>query len=44
MELNNSDIRISGFLPKIAKPEDLPVGTTAKIVGYDARGIVLEKL
>ena len=44
MELNNSDIRISGFLPNIAKPEDLPVGTTAKIVGYDARGIVLEKL
>ncbi len=44
MEINNSDIRISGFLPNIAKPEDLPVGTTAKIVGYDARGIVLEKL
>ena len=44
MEINNSDIRISGFLPNIAKPEDLPVGTAAKIVGYDARGIVLEKL
>ena len=44
MELNDSDIRISGFLPNIAKPEDLPVGTSAKIVGYDVRGIILEKL
>ena len=44
MELNDSNIRISGFLPNIAKPEDLPVGTPAKIIGYDARGIVLEKL
>ena len=44
MELNGSNIRISGFLPNIAKPEDLPVGTPAKIIGYDARGIVLEKL
>ena len=44
MELNGLGVRISGFLPNIAKPEDLPVGTQAKIVGYDARGIVLEKL
>ena len=38
-----SGIRISGFLPNIAKPEDLPIGTNAKIVGFDERGIVLEK-
>ena len=34
MELNDSDVRISGFLPDIGKPEDLPVGTPAKTVSY----------
>ncbi len=43
MEIDNSDIRVSGFLPKIATPEDLPIGTPLKIVGFDERGIVLEK-
>jgi hypothetical protein len=43
MELNDSGIRISGFLSKIPTPEDLPIGTSVKIAGFDERGIVLEK-
>ena len=43
MELDDSGIRISGFLAKIPTPEDLPIGTSVKIVGFDERGIVLEK-
>ncbi len=44
MELNDvSGVRISGFLPHIATPSDLPIGTLAKIAGFDQRGIVLEK-
>ena len=44
MSLDNSDLRISGFLPDIPKPEDLPIGTKLKVIGFDDRGIVLEKL
>ena len=44
MELDDaSGVRISGFLPHIATPSDLPIGTEAKIVGFDKRGLVLEK-
>ena len=43
MEIDDSDIRVSGFLPKIATPADLPIGTPLKITGFDERGIVLEK-
>ena len=43
MELNDSGIRISGFLGKIPTPEDLPIGTPIKIIGFDERGIILEK-
>ncbi len=43
MELDDSGIRISGFLAKIPTPKDLPIGTSVKIVGFDERGIVLEK-
>ena len=44
MELDDaSGVRISGFLPHIATPADLPIGTEAKIVGFDRRGLVLEK-
>ena len=44
MELNDvSGVRISGFLPHITTPSDLPIGTLAKIAGFDQRGIVLEK-
>ncbi len=43
LSLENSKLRISGFMAGIAKPADLPVGTKAKIVGYDDRGILIEK-
>ena len=44
MELDDdSRLRISGFLPKVATPEDLPIGTLADIVGFDERVIVLKK-
>ena len=44
MELDDSGIRVSGFLPNIEKPEDLPIGTAVKVDGFDERGIVLERL
>jgi len=49
MELDDTSesinpIRISGFLANIQKPEDLPIGMAIKVVGFDERGIVLEKL
>ena len=44
MELNDSGIRISGFLPNIQKPEDLPIGTAFRVVGFDERGIIFEKM
>ena len=43
MELNNSGIRISGFLPNIQKPEELQIGAIVKVIDFDNRGIVLEK-
>ena len=43
MELDDSGIRVSGFLAKIPTPEDLPIGTPVKVTGFDERGIVLEK-
>jgi len=43
MELDDSCIRVSGFLGKIPAPEDLPIGAPVKIIGFDERGIVLEK-
>ena len=39
-----SPVRISGFLANIQKPEDLPIDTAVKVVGFDERGIVLERL
>ena len=44
INLDNFDLRISGFLPNIQKSEDLPIGTAVKVVGFDERGIVLKKL
>jgi uncharacterized protein len=43
LNLDNSDLRISGFMADIATPEDLPVGARAKITGFDDRGIIIEK-
>ena len=44
INLDNTDLRISGFLQNIQKSEDLPIGTAVKVVGFDDRGIVLKKL
>ena len=43
MQVDDTDLRISGFMPDIATPDDLPVGTRAKIAGFDERGILIEK-
>ena len=44
MQLGDYDLRISGFLANIQKPEDLPIGAAVKVVDFDDRAIVLEKL
>jgi len=44
IELDDSNLRVSGFLPNIQKPEDLPIGTAVKVVSFDDRGIVLKRL
>ena len=48
MELDDTSefinpIRISGFLPNIQNPQDLPIGTAVKVIAFDYRGILLEK-
>jgi len=43
LQVDNTELRISGFMPNIATPDDLPVGTRAKIAGFDERGILIEK-
>ena len=43
MKLDTSELRISGFMAGISTPADLPVGTRAKITGFDERGIIIEK-
>ncbi|MDH5657764.1 MAG: OB-fold domain-containing protein [Nitrosopumilus sp.] len=43
LQLDNTNLRISGFMAGIATPADLPVGTRAKITGFDERGMIIEK-
>jgi uncharacterized protein len=43
LKLDESDLRISGFMAGIKTPADLPIGTIAKITGFDDRGIIIEK-
>jgi len=43
LKLDNSELRVSGFMAGIKSPEELPVGTRAKISGFDDRGIIIEK-
>ena len=43
LKLDDSDLRVSGFMAEIASPADLPMGTRAKIIGFDDRGILIEK-
>jgi len=44
MELDDSGIRVSGFLPNIEKPEDLPIGTAVKVDGFGECGLILKTL
>lgn len=43
LKLDDSDLRISGYMEGIATPDDLPVGTKAKIIDFDERGIIIER-
>jgi len=43
LNLDESSLRISGFMAGIKTPSDLPIGTRAKITGFDNRGILIEK-
>ena len=43
LKLDDADLRISGFMGGIATPDDLPVGTKARITGFDERGMIIEK-
>lgn len=43
MQLDDSALRISGFMSEIATPADLPVGTRAHVTGFDKRGIIVVK-
>ncbi len=43
LKLDDSDLRIFGFMSGIAKPADLPVGSRAHITGYDDRGILIQR-
>lgn len=43
LKLDESDLRISGFMAGIKTPSDLPIGIKAKITGFDDRGIIIEK-
>lgn len=43
MQLDYSELKISGFMGGIKSPADLPLGTKVKLTGYDERGIIIEK-
>jgi uncharacterized protein len=44
-KLKDAPISASGFLPGIKRPADLPIGSTVRVKGYDAKhGLTLEKL
>lgn len=43
MQLDDAQLRISGFMAGIATPADLPMGTRARVTGFDERGIVVSK-
>lgn len=43
LSLKDADLRISGFMAGVATPDDLPVGTPARVTGFDERGVIIEK-
>jgi uncharacterized OB-fold protein len=43
--IDDCGLNISGFLPGVSSPNDLPLGTPVKVVDFnDKHGLVLEKL
>ena len=43
--LDDIPLRVSGFLPGIKQPADLPIGSKVNVVGFDKKhGLVLKKL
>ena len=43
LKLDDANLRVSGFMADIATPDELPVGAKAKVIGFDERGIIIEK-
>lgn len=39
----DAGFKISGFLPEVNSPKNLPINARVKIVDYDERGILLER-
>jgi uncharacterized OB-fold protein len=43
-KVNNTNVRASGFLPGVKSPAELPIGTSVRVKGFDAKhGLLLEK-
>ena len=43
LQLDGAKLRISGFMAGIATPADLPVGSRARVAGFDERGVIISK-
>ncbi len=44
-KLDECELNVSGFLPGISSPNDLPLGTPVKVIDFnDKHGLVLEKI
>jgi uncharacterized OB-fold protein len=43
-KVDDTPLRVSGFLPGIKVPKDLPIGSKVKVAGYDPKhGLLLQK-
>ena len=43
--LEGAPIRVSGFLPGIKSPSDLPIGSKVKVAGFDEKhGLEIKKI
>lgn len=43
LKLDGTPLRVSGFMASISSPDDLPVGTRAHVIGFDERGIIIQR-
>lgn len=41
--IDGINLRISGFMGGIATPSDLPIDTKVRVVGYDERGLLIQR-